>query len=74
MTFIPQKKANIAFALAYSYVKKGHNSVKKLRMTSKFNLILYFMMLYHSVKFEINCGIPSRVIDRKPQIDNLAKI
>ena len=43
-------------------------------MTSKFELDLYFMMIYPSVKFERNCCIPSKVIDRKPQIDNLAKI
>ena len=30
--------------------KKGHNSVKKLQMTFKFELDLYFMMFYPSVK------------------------
>ena len=54
--------------------KKGHNSIKSFRMTSEFELDLYFMMLYPSVKFERNCCIPSKFIDRKPQIDNVAKI
>ena len=45
-----------------------------MQMTSKIELDLYFIMLYLSVKFERNCCISSKVIDRKPQIDNLAKI
>ena len=45
-----------------------------LQMTSKFKLDLYLIMLYPSVKFERNCCIPLKVIDRKPQIHNLAKI
>ena len=45
----------------------GHNSVKILWMTSKFELDLYFLMLYPSVNIERNCCIPSKVIDLKPQ-------
>ena len=36
-------------------------------MTSTLKLDLYLMVLYRSVKFDRNCGIPSKVIDRKPQ-------
>ena len=43
-------------------------------MTSKFKPDLYLIMLYPSVKFERKCCIPLKVIDRKPQIHNLAKI
>ena len=68
------KKANIAFALAKPKSKKGHNSVKSMQMISEFEPNLYFMILCPSVKFERNCYIPSKVIDRKLQIDNLAKI
>ena len=39
-------------------------------MTSKFKLDLYFIMLNPSVKLERNGCIPSKVNDRKPQIDN----
>ena len=47
------KKANIAFAFSLNLKsKKGHNSVRSLRMTSKFELGLYFIMLYNSVKLE----------------------
>ena len=64
---LSHKKANIAFASAQTQVKKSHNSLKILRMTSEFELDLYFMMLYPSVYFEWDCYIPSKVIDRKPQ-------
>ena len=43
------KNANIAFALAQTLIKMVHNSVKSLQMTSKFELELYFFMLYTSV-------------------------
>ena len=33
-----------------------------------------YLMLYPSVKFEKKYCIPSKIIDRKPQIDNLAKV
>ena len=49
------KKANRAFVLAETQVKKGHYSVKNLRLTSKFELDLSFMTLYISIKFERKC-------------------
>ena len=53
---------------------KGPLLSQNLQMTSKFERGLYFMIFYPSVKFERNCCIPSKNIDWKPQIDNLAKI
>ena len=40
-------------------------------MTSKFELDLHFITFYPSLKFERYCCIFAKVIDRKPQIDNL---
>ena len=48
--------------------KKGHNSFKNLQMTSFYDLGLYFMMLYPSVKFEWNWYVPSKVNDWKPRV------
>ena len=43
-------KSNFSFCFSLSLSQKGHNSVKCLQMISKFELDLYCMMLYHSVK------------------------
>ena len=69
------KKANIASAFSLNLKSnRAITQVKSLRMTSKFELGLYFMMLYPSVKFGWNCCILSKVIDRKPQFSqNLSK-
>ena len=40
--------------LAKNWVKKAHNLVKILPMTSTFELGLYLMIFYPSVKFEWN--------------------
>ena len=54
--------------------KKGHNSVKILRITPLFELDLYLIMLDpQSVKFECNWFIPSKVIDRKPKVWRLGR-
>ena len=50
------------------WAKKGHNSVNIWRMISKFELDLYFMMLYPSVNFECNWCIPSKLNDRKQKV------
>ena len=44
MKFITHKKNGMAFALAYPKSKKGHKTVKSLRVNSKFVLGLYIMM------------------------------
>ena len=67
-------KGQYSFSIGLNICQKGHYSVKRLQITSKFELDLYFMMIYPSLKFERNCCFPSKVIDRKPQIDNIAKI
>ena len=46
------KKPILPLHLPKPKSKKDHNSVKKLRMTSKFELDQYLMMLHPFVKFE----------------------
>ena len=64
----------------YSFCISLNLSQKGLLLSQKFVNDLQIQtwpvsyLLYPSVKFERNCCIPSKVIDWKPQIDNLAQI
>ena len=49
--------------------KKSHNSGKMLRMTSKFKLDLYLMMLYPSVNVEWNWCTPQKLLIRNQKRD-----
>ena len=50
--FNPFKSYKLATTIIQNLRKKGHKSVKILRMTFKFELDMYFMMLYPSVNIE----------------------
>ena len=68
MKFVSQK-GQLSFCISLNLNKKGRNSVKSLKNTSKYKIDVYIMMFYLSVKFERTCCIPLKVSDRKTQID-----
>ena len=45
-------KSQYSFGISLKLSKKGHNSVKSLRMTSNFEFVSYVIMLYLSVNFQ----------------------